>query len=473
MFFTAVPDSALTAPPRQTGQTRRIRRRWSGFSQDTGGDVALFLGLMLATSLMIIGAAVDMARWLHAREQTIQAIDAAVLAGGRYLQTNSADEAGAIAAALQYYEQSVVGRALLSSDDVNFAVADSGTAVVASGNAKIRTPFMGFAGVPELPLLRLSGSGGQKAVIASGGNAGMNLEVALMLDTSATMSQSAASGSTKIADLKLAASDLINILVWDNQSTFKSRVALVPFSGDVRMPSAWVAQVQDPASRPTLAVTINAARRSYLRTVCVTERVGADRYTAAAPGPGKYLPPAYTANGRCAQSSVNDEVVAMTSDKTLLLDKVSKLALGGGTAGHIGTAWTYYMLSPDWAPVLPAVSAPAAFNTSTTQKIAVLMTDGEFTVTHDAQGVATTDTGGNGNSASSADQAIAICGQMKSSGIQIYTIGFQLQGNATAIATLNSCASDATKFYDATDGTKLKSAFRDIALKVSPLHLVN
>ena len=49
--------------------------------------------------MLAIGAAVDMGRWLHARDQTVAAIDAAVLAGGRALQTNGADKAGAVAAA--------------------------------------------------------------------------------------------------------------------------------------------------------------------------------------------------------------------------------------------------------------------------------------------------------------------------------------------------------------------------------------
>ncbi len=35
----------------------------------------------------------------------------------------------------------------------------------------------------------------------------------------------------------------------------------------------------------------------------------------------------------------------------------------------------------------------------------------------------------------------------------------------TAIDTLNLCASDPTKFYNAESGAQLRQAFRDIALK--------
>jgi hypothetical protein len=101
------------------------------------------------------------------------------------------------------------------------------------------------------------------------------------------------------------------------------------------------------------------------------------------------------------------------------------------------------------------------------------MTDGGYDYTHDSKGVPTNDSGGNANGLNSADQAVAICSNMKSSGIQVYTVGFNLQGNQTATSTLQACASDAAKFYDATDGARLRAAFRDIALKVSSLRLTN
>jgi len=163
----------------------------------------------------------------------------------------------------------------------------------------------------------------------------------------------------------------------------------------------------------------------------------------------------------------------MTSDKPALLSGIGNLAVGGGAAGHIGTAWSYYMLSPNWATVLPAGSTPSGYHLTKVHKIAVLMSDGVYALTHDDMGVQTDVSGGNANNASSDDQAIAICDNMKKSGIEVFAVGFGIQNNQTAINTLQSCASDAMKYYDAADGTKLKAAFRDIALRVSSLRLVN
>ena len=71
----------------------------------------------------------------------------------------------------------------------------------------------------------------------------------------------------------------------------------------------------------------------------------------------------------------------------------------------------------------------------------------------------------------STTQARALCTNMKAKGITVYTVGFQLGGNQTAIDTLNQCATDPTKFYNAADGEQLKQAFRDIALHLSSLYL--
>ncbi len=169
----------------------------------------------------------------------------------------------------------------------------------------------------------------------------------------------------------------------------------------------------------------------------------------------------------------DDTVVPMTNDKQMLKDKIDDLDLGGGTAGHIGTAWAYYMLSPNWAPVVGVNSAAALYNAPKTDKIAILMTDGEYNYTYDNQGIPTSSkgSGGNANGNSSAGQAIAICNQMKNDGIDVYTVGFALDDNQTAINTLKNCASDTSKAFLADDGEQLKAAFRAIALKISTLYL--
>ena len=452
------------------------------FAEDSSGDVVILFGLMFAVSMMFIGAAVDFGRWMNARGQTVAAVDTAVLAGGRALQTNGGNQADAIAVAMRYYQQAAANRISVKSDTIQFKVTDNGTSITATGNASITTPFMGLAGVSNLPLLKDSGADSGTASLGVGSNAGVNLEIAMMLDTSGSMAQTTGSGTVKIADLKQAAQDLVKIVVWDDQSSYTSRVSLVPFSADVRIPGGWLSKVQNPSwpsARYLSAGHGNDAEdddedkdgQKFKKTACVGERTGGNKHTDAAAGPGSYIMNAYTPNGECGQKSSDNEVVAMSSDKNKLLQKIEKLAIGGGTAGHIGTAWAYYMLSPKWVSVVPHESAAVNYGTPKTEKIAILMTDGEYNFTYNNKGIPTNYSHGNANGNSSAGQAIAICNQMKQNGIKVYTVGFNLGGNHTAVNTLTTCATDPSKFYNAEDGAQLKSAFRDIALKVSQLHL--
>ncbi len=80
------------------------------FRPDQDGNVAIIFCLMATVLMLAVGAAVDVGRWLHARDQTVAAVDAALLAGGRALQANATDEGAAIAAAQQFYTQNTAFR---------------------------------------------------------------------------------------------------------------------------------------------------------------------------------------------------------------------------------------------------------------------------------------------------------------------------------------------------------------------------
>ncbi len=58
---------------------------------------------------------------------------------------------------------------------------------------------------------------------------------------------------------------------------------------------------------------------------------------------------------------------------------------------------------------------------------------------------------------------------MKAKGIIVYTVGFEAPNGAKT--TLRSCASDASKFFDARDGDALKASFRAIANEINNLRL--
>ena len=452
-----------------------IRRLIGLFTEDRQGDVAILFGLMSLALFMMIGLAVDYGRFISARNQTIAATDAAVLAAARALQTNGGDQTAAVKVAQTYYAQAIKSRIGVTNDTINFAVTDNATAVVTTGNARVKTHFMGLGGTSWLPILHNSGVDYSKAVLAVGGNSNTNIEIGLMLDISGSMND-----GTKLADMKSAANSLVDTVVWADQSQYTSRVAIVPFSGDVLPTSTLLAS----ATNPTYSASISLSGKKYYPTKCVAERSGTQKYTDAAPGTNQYVLREYSTPGSGSPKmgpcviDASGMLQPMTSDKTLLHNKITNLVAGGSTAGHVGTAWTYYMISPKWASVLQSASQPAAYGTTTTKKIAVLMTDGAYNMEHDSHGVTVGSTGAGTtvNGTNSATQAQAICTDMKKNGIEIYTVGFDMAGNsaqdqATAIATLSNCATDASHFYNSETGDALKSAFNDIALKISTLYL--
>ncbi len=367
-------------PRRDLGNLRGLAR----FKADRSGNVAIIYALMAVVLMLAIGAAVDIGRWLHARDQTIAAVDSAVLAGGRWLQTNANDTAGAIATAQKFYAQNVASRLPVTGDTISFAVGSDGMSVAASGTAYIKTPFLQLASIDKLPLMSRAQAQLAQAQLAVGGNGGESLEVSMMLDITGSMA------GQKLTDLKSSASDLINIVVWSDQSKYTSKVAIVPFSEDIRLPTSTALS----KARGSLSASKSVSGTTYYLSDCVVERTGTQKYTDAVPTTGQYVMGHYTSTFTGTGSSkkgvctvpAGAEVMPLSSDKTALLAKINGLSAAGGTAGQLGTAWAWYTLSPNWAS-LWSTSTPAAYGTANLQKIAILMTDGEYNTQYSSAGI--------------------------------------------------------------------------------------
>jgi Flp pilus assembly protein TadG len=452
--------------------SQRAERSHMIFFRDRSGNVAMVFALMAVVLMLAVGAAVDFGRWLHARDQTIDAVDAALLAGGRWLETNSTDNAGAIAAAQNLYTQNTASRLPVINDSIAFAVSSDGMSLTASGTAYIKTPFLQLAGIAKLPLISTGQQPIAQAQLAVGGNGGQSLEVAMMLDITGSMA------GQKLTDLQTSATDLINILVWADQSQYTSKVSIVPFTEDILLPSSAL----NAARGASLPTSEKISGTTYYLSDCVVERTGTQKYTDAVPKTGQYVMGHYTTTSTGSGKNkkgvcvVQSPVLPLTSDKTSLLAAVNGLTAGGGTAGHLGTAWAWYTLSPNWASLWPSANQPAAYGTSNLQKIAILMTDGDYNTQYNSSGIGVDQNyvgscpdAANGCSGA---QASSQCAAMKAAGITIYTVGFTIpSSDTTAINLLTQCASDPSKFYSAADGTQLQQAFRDIAIKLSSLYL--
>lgn len=517
------------------------------FAQDTAGAVSVIFGICCIALFLLVGAAVDFTRWYNARSQTASAIDAAVLATARALQTSGGDQSAAKAVGETYFEQATLGISWVKEHRIKIEFVDNGTGILGSTKASVATPFMGLAGINSLPLF-VQGNGGDsetsenggeyaKGILSVGANSNTNIEISLMLDVTGSMCDDGngpCTSGTKIDALKAAAKDLVNIVVWKDQGHYKSRVALVPFSTRVRVAddgaSAYMKKLTNldekwngwyktcvnssggGASESGGNWTCNAFdtvhEENWKIMPCVTDRTGPQAFTDAAPGANVWLnahggdrmatswdssdqspgtdtgktktDPAthwnYNQDGNCADIGRANIIVPLTSDKAVLAAKIDGLQAYGSTSGALGTAWAWYMLSPNWNNVWPSESRPADYaGLSETnshgqpklKKIAVLMTDGSYNTHRGWKDQA---------QAAVSANAKAICDNMKAKGITIYSVAFNLDqlpsGERTeAENVLSGCGSSAQNFYKTTNGEQLRQAFRDIALKISDLYI--
>jgi Flp pilus assembly protein TadG len=322
--------------------------------------------------------------------------------------------------------------------------------------------------------------------------AGNNLEVAMVLDNTGSMA------GAPMTSLQSAANQLIDLVVSNSQTPFYSKIAVVPYSNAVNAGAyaSLVRGVPTTAPSPVAAPCVDQAgctkekftaasggMPTFNVSNCVSERTGTQAYTDAsytsAPVGWVYPP----ADNPCIGSSIQP----LTSNKTTLHNMIASLTSGGSTAGHIGVAWGWYMISPNWGGLFPTGSQGAAYGTPNTLKVVILMTDGAFNTAYCKGVISNPSSATDGSSGSSSEhaacsspngnsfaQAQALCTAMKAApnNVIIYTVGF-LHGGADpqAQSILANCATDASHAYLPTTGAALQVAFQQIAADLNLLRI--
>jgi Flp pilus assembly protein TadG len=222
----------------------------------------------------------------------------------------------------------------------------------------------------------------------------------------------------------------------------------------------------------------SGGRRALLNTECVSERPGpTNAFNDVAPSVelvGRNYAPE---NNPCPSVPF----IPLTSNKTTLHDAITALTGAGSTAGQIGLAWGWYLVSPNFGYLWPAEGQPAAYGAEELVKVVIFMTDGELNTGYN-NGVIAQDSGtGSGSTANKINQnatngtsfaqAGALCSAIKASGILVYTVGFDLVDLSPGETLMTNCATDSTYAYLPDSGTELSEAFHAIAINVARLHL--
>ncbi len=177
------------------------------------GAFAMQFALMAVPLTICTGLAIDGGRAFLARFELASALDAAALAVGSTLQ-NQGTDLNAVAAKFveKNFRTEHTGPIVLNMSSVD-------DTIVLKGSVKINTYFMPIVGQPTVTI-------NAESEVKRGGS---NLEIALALDITGSMSTSRMNG------LKNAAKILVSEVVNDVQAPFFSKVAIVPWSQAINL----------------------------------------------------------------------------------------------------------------------------------------------------------------------------------------------------------------------------------------------
>ncbi len=406
------------------------------------GNITTSFALTLIPLMTMVGLSLDFSRVEGAANQVQYALDTAVLAAARELQENASDN-DIKKQAQNFFDASLSANKINASCDALSIIPNRTTyAIVGSVSCSQKTTLSGLIGMSELKFKKESHT--QYGV--------GKLDVAFMFDTSGSMGN-----DKRMDDLKHAAREAVKtILKSQVKDPEDVRIAISTYATSVNVGETYFKAVTDEDPNKTECTKWKIKKGKYeckkwtqVSSTCVTGREGTQKYTDAAPGLGAWM-------GYSTTSCNSATLTPLTNHQGTLISQISTLPTSGSTAGHLGIAWAWYLISPKWTSIWPAGSAPRAYDDPDTTKVAILMTDGEFNVDYMSNG-------------DSFAHAKKYCDAMKAENIQIYTVAFKAPKDGQEI--LSYCASNAGQYFNASSGDELADAYQKIATSVSDLRI--
>jgi Flp pilus assembly protein TadG len=456
-----------------------------GFAGDRRGNFAVLLGMVASVLALGVGFAINVSQLYNAKSSLQGVVDAAVTSTARDLTTGVVREADANAS-VQAFLSSNSQAGILSADRIvldKLTVDKIAKTVQADVHVDVGLYFPIFS----------TGDMQRVAASTTALYSDKQIEVAMMLDVTGSMAASWYRRTNKIGDLQVAASKAVRDLLRSNydKNDPRVRVAIVPYAEAVNtgglastvfVETRYGSKVPPPIDAP-VSVSLTLAPDK-----CATERKDKDGYADYSPD-GPYTP-RLDNNGKTYLAKVNRDyrmrtcpsaaLIPLTADEDKLLDTITNFRADGVTAGGIAAQWGYYMLSPSWRSAIADAglgAGPANFDKRKVTKVAILMTDGRFnTAFAKGRGAPTTQ----GQEQTSRNNAEAVCANMKRDGIEIFTIGFDLNDPTMTVterdqakSVLKNCSTADTSslkhYYEAATGTELAAAFDEITGNIEKL----
>ena len=223
-----------------TGDNHRGERRGArliqwlrGFAHQTRGNVAMMFGMALPLLLMVGLGAIDIHQASRVKANLQDALDAAALVAARSSHTTAEaiEQVGldALKANMPDYYKGNAG------DTASFVLQDNVLKARAQVNVKVLVANIILPPYGKLLDDYLPVSTSSEVLRAS-----RNVEVGMALDITESMK------GGKLDALKLAAKDLVDIVVQEPQGAFYSRIGLVPYASGVNLGADWATAARGP-----------------------------------------------------------------------------------------------------------------------------------------------------------------------------------------------------------------------------------
>jgi Flp pilus assembly protein TadG len=483
------------------------------FGRDERGVILILFTLLIVPLMLVVGVAIDFGQTLVVKRQLTAAVDAAALTLGAEPHLDDAEaEQKAEDYIHAHYPESAIGR--LKS----FTVTRDKDIIDVSATAELDTSFLRIAGYNTLDVTV------NNRVIRKQNK----LEVVMVLDNTGSM------GGSKIAALKTAANELVDILFGDAEESEYVKIGLVPFANAVNVGSdkrgaVWLDEAT-PAALNTEHVIADSGFKSVFQIFdnwnmawkgCVRSRVSPFDLTDTAPSSAdtrtlftpyfapdelllnannyflldieakkpfsfyknKPAPGASGPNFNCPRP-----VQELTNVKSAITSAIAAMTANGQTVIPEGIAWGWRLISPG-----EPFTTGAQYTDQETIKAVIVLTDGDNDVNPGTNGVYKSKFSSYGFasdghlgpvSGSQADSALNqktadVCTNVKANkdedatdqDIAVYTIVFGVGAGSGTETMMRDCASDPSKYFNSPTEDDLQNAFESIALGLSKLRV--
>ncbi len=497
------------------------------YRQDTRGNVMMLMALVIVAIMGLAGFAIDLRYTISQKEKVQYALDSAVLAGA--LERQKGRTEAEVKAEVREYAGSLINMQggglscsaisvvlddvsedinasincmqptfisqIMGQDHLSFAVSTASTYSVGKVDVAFVFDVSGsMNSYSRLSLLKTAANAAFDTLLPDDKPDDKTIRIAV---TTYNNSVNAGSYINSVTDGVSLAADASNFAASGNFNSHNGKRMYDSATGkrffyyqtgtctDYGYCDQWSNWDWDPARRKYEDVSVPSS--------CVYERTGSQADSDAIPGSLAWIGAAnpewnfsdsdrdkYRGWQEVAYGGANSNTgayrnnyatcrdsgpVPLTDDKNALKTHVNSLTAGGGTAGHLGIAWGWYLISPNWKSIWPTASEPWAYDEVNATKALILMTDGDFNAQHSSAGKG------------SFQQSMDLCDKMKAppSKVTIYTVGFQVpssvQKTGDGRTILEYCATSPAFAYSASDGDELLQVYKEIAQSIADLRI--